>query len=109
DRGTDSFSLRVWAGLAIILLAVQAAGIHCIGRLFDNKPVPILYGPCGYVQRLELTDDNVSASSRMYLKSRRDATQTTALTCLECSGHDSGESMECPGPAGQNFTWRVLE
>src|SRR5579859_3816454 len=106
DHGTKSNRIRLWTAVAIIFLALQGVVVHYLGSFFDTRPIPALTGQCGYARR---PDPNATVLLGQYLTSQKESLRETATTCRQRSGHSGGDTMQCPGPASQTFSWQVSE
>lgn len=111
------FTSRVFYVLLLIGLvyfAGQTVIIFFIGGLILTDPVPTSPGTCGWPKYGNATDnlDNSTAfQSEIALGMVDDHQamlfQRAAVQFETCT--DAGSTISCPGPAGETFSWKVVE
>jgi hypothetical protein len=95
---------RILFIIALLLIGIQAALIVTIGRLFSNQPMPISPGTCGIpaAGNFSVQADFATYKSHSFIQYEKASSQYSQ--CV-----DDGKNVTCPGPAGQTFSWSVME
>ena len=101
-RALASTVFKVLILIAFVYFAAQQTMIYFISRLIVNGSVPISRGTCG----IPIISGNAPEDQGYYF--RKAALIERAATQFEdCK--DVGNNIICPGPAGETFSWEVME
>lgn len=102
-------SIVFWAvaSVALIFWIVQVLMTVTLGYLFLTDPIPYSPGTCG-APIVSVQNGSKTMPVIGSFNSYRTALFSQAsLQYMDCS--DDGNTVTCPGPAGQSFSWQVQE
>jgi hypothetical protein len=98
-----SIVFQVVALIAFVFWLVQIMLIVLFGRLFLNDPIPYSPGVCG----APIQWDNSTAIQGALVSHRFSEFEVASVQFSKCT--TNANTVTCPAPAGQTFSFQVLE
>ena len=109
-RARTSTVFRVLFLVGIIYCIIELLSLALVGNLVLKGPVPISSGTCGQpIQPANLSGLNPQGylNSGIWDQHALNLLDQAASQFLDCT--DNNNTIGCPGPAGQTFSWDVVE
>jgi len=107
-RARASTVFRVLFLVGVIYCLIEILSLSLIGNLVLKGPVPISPGTCGQpIQPANLSALNPYSNSGIWNQHASNLLDRAASQFSDCT--DNNNTISCQGPAGQTFSWDVVE